>query len=71
LNTTTIELFKQIFYQYLKVLVTYADGADKLRKLGKNMDSVTPFVQSVTDNKQRMMDFLLAQNILIDEKQPG
>jgi hypothetical protein len=48
------------------VLLRYAEGADKLRQKGKHMESVAPFVQTVTDNKQRVMDFLLTQNILID-----
>jgi hypothetical protein len=49
------------------VLLKFAEGADKLKKTGKNLESVNPFEQSVTDNKQRVMDFLLTQNILIDE----
>jgi hypothetical protein len=65
--SSDLELFKLLWLEYLRVLLRYTEEAKTLQEGETFEDSAKPLVQCVSDNTERVMEFLLAQHILIDE----
>jgi len=56
-----MELFTFLWFNFLKVLLNYAESCSKLPL---DSESVQQFKQQIKDNIQRVFDYLIQENIL-------
>jgi hypothetical protein len=60
-----------LWFNFLRILLHYAEKAQEMKNEGNFLESVKPLVQNVSDNTQRVMAFLLQLNILVDQDAPA
>ena len=64
----SFEMFSNLWNKFMLVLLNYADSTESL--LIENTEvhtSVQPLQQSIQDNIQRVMEFLLSQKLLLEK----
>ena len=61
------EMFSFLWLNFLRVLLRYSEEAQGLGQDHQNSQSVLPLQQAIQENIQRVMEFLIAQKLLLEE----